>query len=55
MIDNPKRVYLPIPEGYYDLSDAEQEALCIEMADKVIAGLGAPERPPSEIPDQQES
>jgi hypothetical protein len=28
MIDNPKRAFVPIPQGYYDLAEAEQEAIC---------------------------
>ena len=44
MVDDSKRVFLPIPQSYYDLSEAEQEAICLQMADTLIAALGVPDR-----------
>ena len=55
MIDTPKSAFVPIPKGYYDLSDAEQLVICEQMALALIARLGAPDRLPSETRNQQGS
>jgi hypothetical protein len=55
MADRDPRFFLPISENYFDLSEAEQEAICLQMAETLIAALGAPDRLPSETPNRQGS
>lgn len=52
MIDSPKRAYLSLPENYYDLDEVAQDAICLQMADALIAALGAPDKLPSETPNR---
>jgi hypothetical protein len=59
MIESHKRAFVPIPKGYYDLSDAEQLVICEQIALALIERLGVRDRldctVQSENPDYQES
>ena len=41
MADRDPRFFLPISENYFDLSEAEQEAICLQMAETLIAALAS--------------
>ena len=53
MVDGPKQVFVPVPEGYYDLDEDDQESVCLQLADALIVGLGALDSHPNETPEQQ--
>lgn len=38
--DHPKRVFLAIPDDYYDLTDEQQNEVCGVLADVFIRQLG---------------
>lgn len=50
MTGNPKRVYLHLPDNYFDVTEDEQLAVCGQIAQALIEQLGAPDKPPSETP-----
>jgi hypothetical protein len=52
MTGGPKRVYVPLPDDYFDMTDAEQDAVCLEMAQALIAGLGVPHRLDGAVHDE---
>jgi hypothetical protein len=43
-MDSPRRVYLPLPDDYFDLTDDEQEAVCEQIAKALIDQLGVPDK-----------
>ena len=54
MTPQPKRSHLQLPENYYELTEQEQKAVCLELAKKMQHQLGIsptnPRRSPSPGP-----